>query len=243
MRLPDRVLDREVDVDLEHLAAYDHVCGFPLRDELPPTYPHVLAFPLAVRLMISRSFPFSPLGLLHIENRIEVLRPVTFSEPLALRVWAADLAPHDRGTQFTMHAAASAGGEEVWREQSTYLRRSGSRSGAGVRQDDEPPRFSAVWDVPGDVGRRYARVSGDWNPIHLSGLTARAFGQKGVIAHGMWTLARCLAAALLPDSYMVSARFRKPVRVPGRLGFSWDGGAFGIWDVQSRVSCVTGKVQ
>jgi hypothetical protein len=238
MRLPDRVLTREAGVDLEHLAAYDRVCGFRLRDELPATYPHVLAFPLAVKLMLARDFPFSPLGLVHIENRIEVLRPVSLSERLSLRVWASGLAPHERGTQFALCASAAVAGEEVWREQSTYLRRSGSRGPRGHRSEP-PPRFSAVWDVPGDTGRCYARVSGDWNPIHLHGLSARAFGQKGAIAHGMWTLARCVAW-LPSDPSVVSARFVKPVRVPGRVGLSWDGTGFAVWDVQSRACCLTG---
>src|SRR5215204_6555863 len=50
--LPDTELVLpQVRVDPDHLARYARVCGFGVRDELPPTYPHVLAFPLAMRLM------------------------------------------------------------------------------------------------------------------------------------------------------------------------------------------------
>ena len=49
-------------------------------------------------------------------------------------------------------------------------------------------------DVPGDIGRRYAGVSGDPNPIHMYAVTARLFGFKSAIAHGMWSYARVLAA-------------------------------------------------
>ncbi|WP_258038084.1 MaoC/PaaZ C-terminal domain-containing protein, partial [Streptomyces sp. SM5] len=53
----------------------------------------------------------------------------------------------------------------------------------------------AEWRLPGDLGRRYGAVSGDRNPIHLHPLTARLFGFPRHIAHGMWTVARCLAEA------------------------------------------------
>ena len=36
------------------VAAYARVCGFALRDHLPPTYPHMLAFPLHMALMARR---------------------------------------------------------------------------------------------------------------------------------------------------------------------------------------------
>ncbi|SCD77380.1 MaoC like domain-containing protein, partial [Streptomyces sp. DpondAA-D4] len=53
----------------------------------------------------------------------------------------------------------------------------------------------AEWRLPGDLGRRYGAVSGDRNPIHLHPLTARLFGFPRHLAHGMWTVARCLAEA------------------------------------------------
>ena len=122
--LPERELTREgIEVDREHLAAYDRVCGFRLRDELPATYPHIVAFPLSMELITDTSFPFPAMGLVHIANRIEYLRPMTADQPFDLRVWAADMAEHDKGTQFQVHAEASVSGELAWRSTSTYLHR------------------------------------------------------------------------------------------------------------------------
>jgi len=85
--LPDREVTREdVKVDLEHLAAYDRVCGFRLRDQLPATYPHMVAFPLAMELMTDTSFPFPVMGLVHIANRIELLAPMTAEQPFDVRM-------------------------------------------------------------------------------------------------------------------------------------------------------------
>ena len=224
--LPDRVLERSVEVDRDHLAAYDRVCGFRLRDELPATYPHVLAFPLAMELLTG-PFPFSPLGLVHVANRIEQARPLTAGERIDLRVRAADLRQHERGTQFDIVGETADG---AWREWSTYLHRE-KGGGSKPGRSEQPPPASAIWRVPGDIGRRYARVSGDSNPIHLNGLAAKALGQPGAIAHGMWTKARCLAAleGSLPPAFAVDVRFKAPLRVPGRVEFSRADGGFAVW--------------
>ena len=87
------------------------------------------------------------------------------------------------------------------------------------RPDEAELTPSAEWRLGGDLGRRYAAVSGDRNPIHLHALTAKPFGFPRAIAHGMWTKARCLAAleGRLPDAFSVDVRFRKPILLPGRV--------------------------
>jgi hypothetical protein len=243
--LPERELTHEdVRVDPHALAEYDRVCGFRLRDELPATYPHVLAFPLAMELMAAADFPFSPLGLVHVGNTIEQRRPLRLDEALDMRVGAGDLAPHERGTQFAIVAEASVGGEIVWRDRSTYLHREGKGGGSSQRDRAEPPPPNAIWRVPGDIGRRYARVSGDANPIHLHPLTAKALGQPGAIAHGMWTKARCLAAleGRLPDAYTADVRFKLPLTIPGRAAFSFHDGEFEVHDARSGKPHLSGQV-
>jgi acyl dehydratase len=224
--LPDDVLERDdVEIDREHLAAYDHVCGFRLGERLPPTYLHVVAFPLAMELMTRSSFPFSVLGLVHVTNVIDELRPVATGEQPSLRVWAEDLRAHRRGRQFDLVAQALVGDELVWTDRSTYLRR---ESGAGdnpgrPEPEPEPPAEAAVRvEVPGDIGRRYAAVSGDRNPIHLHGLGAKLFGIRGPIAHGMWMKARCLAAFedQLGEPARYTVRFKQPLRIPARAGLA-----------------------
>ncbi|MFL5912077.1 MAG: MaoC family dehydratase [Gaiellaceae bacterium] len=239
--LPDEELALNgVEIDRDHLAAYDRVCEFRLRDEVPATYPHMLTFPLAMKLMTDSSFPFGVVGLVHIENRIEQTRPIRADEVLDLRVWAANMGEHDKGTQFEMHAEANAGGETPWRSVSTYLHREGGGSSGDRKRDDEehtPP--NAVWKLPGDIGRRYAGVSGDRNPIHMHPITARLFGMPRPIAHGMWLKARCLAAldGVLPDAFEVDVRFKLPVYIPGKVSFASEAGAGG----ERRFSLRDGK--
>jgi acyl dehydratase len=210
-------------IDPEHLAAYDGVCGFRFTDRLPPTYLHVLAFPLSVALMTERSFPFPLVGAVHVGNSITVHRPVNIGERVSLTVRAADLRAHPAGRQFDLLAEATVGGQPVWAGRSTYLRRGGDGVSARPvrpRSAAEPPSAAtALVRVPADMGRRYAAVSGDWNPIHLHGVTARAFGFRTAIAHGMWLKARTLAVleGRLPDAYTVEVAFKTAVPLPSAV--------------------------
>ncbi|WP_158847312.1 MaoC/PaaZ C-terminal domain-containing protein [Saccharothrix deserti] len=240
--LPESSSDAEVTVDPEHLARYNKVCGFGVRDELPITYPHVLGFGLQIRLMTARGFPFPLPGLVHVANRITQHRPLLVSEPLSLHVALANLRPHERGRQFDVVTTVCVEGEEAWVDVSTYLRRGGGASAGrsegqseGQSARAEPPVPTAVWRLPGDLGRRYADVSGDRNPIHLHSLAAKAFGFPRAIAHGMWSKARCVAAfeGRLPDAYEVDVRFKAPIPLPGEVDFSTsttgDGRRFALW--------------
>jgi acyl dehydratase len=236
----DRLARKGVPVDRAHLAAYDQVCRLPLNDVLPATYPHMLTFPLQMALMSDRSFPLALPGLVHVRNRIELLRPIGADALLDLEVWAENFASHRSGAAVDLCATVSAGGQEVWRSRSTYLSR-GATAPEGAPEADievavgDLERVAATWRIPDDAGRRYAKVSGDVNPIHLSGLAAKAFGFKRAIAHGMWVKARVLGAlsGRLPDALDLDVSFRKPLFLPSTVTLS-TAQADGGWDVAVR---------
>jgi acyl dehydratase len=253
--IPDIELELAgVVADPAAVAAYAKVCGFALRDHLPPTYPHVLAFPLQMAVMADGGFPFGAVGLVHVENRIVQRRPIGVGEALTIRVRPTKLEPHPKGRTFTLVTEALAGKEIVWESVSTMLRRGGGGGespGAGRNLPALPADApaSAEWRLGGDLGRRYAAVSGDRNPIHMHSLTARPLGFPGAIAHGMWTKARCLAAleSRLPDSFSVDVRFRKPILLPRRVEFASadEGGeiVFAVRDAKRRTPHLDGVVE
>jgi acyl dehydratase len=226
--LPDSVYTlTDQQIDSEHLAAFQQVCGYPVSDVLPPTYLHILAFPLSVALMTERSFPFPLVGMVHVANSITVHRPVRADETVAFEVRTADLRAHAAGKQFDLLATATVDGEQVYASRSTYLRRGKPAGGAPKEKSEKrelEPQTGAVsvLRVPGDIGRRYGAVSGDRNPIHLHNLTAKAFGFPSAIAHGMWLKARTLAAleGRLPDAYTADVAFKLPVLLPATLSLA-----------------------
>lgn len=251
--IPDLDLELAgVAADPAAVAAYAKVCGFALRDHLPPTYPHVLAFPLHMAVMADGGFPFGAVGLVHVENRIEQHRRIGLGEEMTIRVRPTKLQPHPKGRTFSLRTEVTVGSQKAWESVSTMLRRGGGDDEAGGAKSfaalpaDAPA--SVEWRLGSDLGRRYAAVSGDRNPIHMHSLTAKPLGFPGAIAHGMWTKARCLAAleSCLPDAFAVDVRFRKPILLPGRveLASAAEGEeiAFTVRDAKRQTPHLDGRV-
>lgn len=221
--LPDSGLRCWVDVDPKHLAAYRKVCGFSENGLLPPTYPHILAFALQMQLLTSREFPFPLLGLIHLGNRIRILRPMGGVNRARISVQVQNLQPHAKGATFDLVTTLDDQLGVLWEAQSQMLCR-------GVKLDGEPVEEVLAstlelmevtrWQAPADIGRQYAKVSGDYNPIHLSAVSARLFGFPTAIAHGLWNKARTVAALnehLPAANVEIAVQFRKPVRLPSEV--------------------------
>ncbi|SEO14538.1 MaoC family dehydratase [Actinacidiphila rubida] len=240
--LPDvRLTEPGVRIDAGRVAAYARVCGYPVPADggdtvpapLPLTYPHILGFPLAARIMAARGFPLPLMGLVHTSVDIVAGTPLTTADRPELAVHAAELRPHRRGTEVVMVTEALLGGETVWTDRSTYLARhrvdEAQAAAAEPPAPSEPLPVTGTWRLPADLGRRHARVSGDYNPIHLHPVTARPLGFPRAIVHGMWTVARC--AAETPGATRITADFRKPVLLPSTVEYAARGERF---EVRSR---------
>jgi acyl dehydratase len=212
-------------VNVEKLQGFCRVTEQTLTGSLPPIYFNVLAFPLHMALLTSNGFPFPVIGLVHIENQIQQLRQVDVAEELGLSVSARDLRAHAKGRQFDVITEARVGDELVASAKSTYLRRGKSddsvKSDSPLTAEFDALPVTSTWALPGDLGRRYASVSGDRNPIHMHSLSAKAFGFPTAIAHGMWSKARALAAVdnRLPEAFTVDVAFKRPILLPSKVTF------------------------
>ncbi|MCL1622707.1 MaoC family dehydratase N-terminal domain-containing protein [Moraxella sp. Tifton1] len=216
-------------IDEHNLREYRKICGFINDGRIPPTYYAVLSQTLQMNMMAKPDFPFAMLGLVHLENSVTQHRIIYDSESVTLSVRLSNLRSHDKGQQFDFITTASIDGELVWEGVSTYLSRQKKKvSEPKVRKAEDPvPRlepddngWAELINIPEDIGRRYAFISGDFNLIHLHPLSARAFGFPRAIAHGMWSKAASIAQFHdLPKSYRVDVSFKTPIFLPSKIDF------------------------
>lgn len=252
---------RGVKADVTNLTAYQHLIGEAASDVLPAGFIHALAFPLAVSVMNREDFPLPLPGMIQLRNSILQYSPLHFTAGLDIRARAENLRGHRAGTVFDMAAEVRAAGEDAlsWYGVSTYLAKGVFLPGldkpwapvepAGFRAPDP----TALWQLGVDTGRAYAAVSGDFNPIHLSVLTAKALGLRRSIAHGMYLASRALAdvGAVKGDAFSWDVAFEAPVFLPAHValgissvqdGGGWRRSDYVAWNPRSGRKHFSGSV-
>jgi hypothetical protein len=186
--------------DVENLRAYEAVLGLPQSSRLPLLYPHVLTGSLHLAIMTQPEFPLSMMGAVHLRNHVLEHRPLDASEEFDTLCTLDAHRIVKQGVELDVTTVLTdRNGERAWESVSTYLVR-----GKFGGEPQEPPARATIdeavpeeevasWYVPAGTGRRYAKVCGDYNPIHIHPLTAKLFGFKRDIVHGMWAAGVCLA--------------------------------------------------
>jgi len=241
-------------IDRQQLRAYCDLCRFSRNDRAPITFPQILATSVAIELLLADGFPFSPLGIVHIGSTMREQRPLTPVDDLDVTCRVDGHRDVRQGKLLSLETTIEVDGVALWHSSNEVLVREGKPRRERRRpREPVPPAESArttMWQVPAAQGRRYARVSGDYNPIHLSALSARLFGFPSAIAHGLWTLARSVAEigdAMPEHPFVVEAEFKRPLLLPSRVRFACVGEDAGVsWEVRSddgSVPHVIGRVR
>lgn len=239
-------------IDDNNLKEYRKICKFVDDGRVPATYFAVLSQTLQMNMMAKEEFPFAMLGLVHVKNSVTQHRPIFDTETASMSVWLENLAAHDRGQTFDFVTQVHVDDELVWQGISTYLSRQKKSNKPKSASQSAPTQslpqtLMSVIDVPEDIGRCYAFISGDFNLIHLHPLSARAFGFPRAIAHGMWSKARSLSQFYdLPRAYQVDVEFKSPIFLPAKVRLlsqdTQDGKIFGLYDNQSDKAHLLGTI-
>lgn len=253
---------RGVTTAVENLTAYQHLIGESASDVLPAGFIHALAFPLAMSVMNRDDFPLPLLGMIHLENHVVQSAPLRFTDGLDIRAWAERLRGHRSGTQLDLvtEVRRAGGGEVSWRGVASYLAKGvflpGVDKSAAASAPDgfSAPDPTALWQLGVDTGRAYAAVSGDFNPIHLSVLSAKALGLRRSIAHGMYLASRALAdvGAAKGEAFRWDVAFEAPVFLPARVALdistvqrgdgAWQRSDYVAWNPRSGRRHFSGSV-
>ncbi len=217
---------RGIAVARERLEAYRALCGIGDEPGLPLCYPHVLASALHMSMLTHPRFPFGLMGSLHLRNHIIRYRPIQPDQRLDLECAVVAHRFRPQGVEIDVDTSLTSGNERAWREISTFLirKQTGGDDPASPLADffSWPDDNGEVREVdklviPSNVGRRFARITGDYNPIHISRLLAKVFGFKRDLAHGMWAVARATVGL---DAIECGAPIRMDVTFKGPLYLS-----------------------
>lgn len=213
---------RVAPIDLAAVGRYRELLGFAPGAAPPLTWHYLAAQRAQLALLVAPGFPFAVPGLVHLENRLEAEGAPDPEAAWLVEVSAqAPVALPSGGVTFALEAVLRQFGGAAVRCQSTYL----GRRGQGRTFAPSPPEPARAWEEAGrwDLERagtrRYASLSGDYNPVHLHPLAARLFGFSSPIAHGMHLAGLALAArerAGGRPARSLAIRFRKPVALPAR---------------------------
>ena len=212
-----------VTLDAAHIAAYAKVCGYATAQGVPIVYPQMLTFPLLMAFFASPACPWPGMGTVHLANRIHQHSRLNAGDQVRVEVSTGEMLAHEKGQVFNMEMKILRGDELVWDATQTLLR-IGVKNPVGEKfvsalTTNQPLSRQADISAPGDIGRRYGKVSGDMNPIHLSAISAKLFGFRAAIAHGLWTKARALAQIMPPyavDQAAVNVEFKTPLFLPAK---------------------------
>lgn len=210
-------------------------------DGLPLTYFYLLAQRAQLAVMVADGYPYAVPGMVHVGNALRRHQPPQADRPYSVGV-AVDFRTDEQQREWAaFEVAFEQNGRLVASCHSDYLarrppqRRAAAAGESGVLPGPDGGRQD--WTFDARAGWRYAGVSGDYNPIHLSGWMARLFGFRRPIVQGMYAQARA-AAVIERDAQRplteISVRFRRPLSLPGHALLSWDrDGAQGRFALQS----------
>jgi len=203
------------------------------RDELPPHLFPQWALPVASRALAGVPYPLT--RVLNAGCRIERRAPLHFGERLQVRARLESI--DDDGARAILTTRIVTGTarapDALVTDVHAYvpLARNGRASGPPAERRSPPPevpvaaRELAYVRLRADAGLDFAKLTGDFNPIHWSVAYARAAGFPSTILHGFGTFAIAVEAMVrrvlsgqVSALRGVEARFRKPLVLPARVG-------------------------
>ena len=225
--LPETVLVFQgAKADPVKLAEFRQAVGAPMNGVLPSLYLHSLAFPLAMSLMVQDDFPLPLLGMIHLSNQVDVDQPLGEHEAFDIEVHSENLSAHPHGVTSDLVMRLVVDGQDRVLLRSTFLAKGVRLEGRTPEKSAHPafavPQRTASWKLDQGTGRRWAAVAGDYNPIHLSALSAKALGMPAAIAHGIYLAARALAGIEPANgTYRWSIEFKTPVVLPASVDLAF----------------------
>ena len=237
-----------ISIDLENLLAYRQYFDF--KSKLPLTYIYIIAQRALLHLMLHKDFTIAVPGIVHISN--EILLNPEFSVNEEFEIKSSIHVPVKEGSLFpTAIIQFYQNGIEVAKNVSNYIAKRKSTQKRSKREVNEStfgvPSFNENWFVKKSVGKSYAHLSNDKNPIHTSKLFAKIAGFKRPIAHGWYSVSRSVSTAEKQSERefkTLHVAFSKPIYLPSNVQLELNGSDnFRITHGQKQYSYLEGELR
>ena len=216
-------------INRKQLSNYLNAFEYENMKGLPAPFLYLATQSIQLYMLTLPEFPLSPAGLVHLGVRFEQRKelPPEWQGDVVMSITnqrhskkglVLDIESRFENNTGTVHFIIV----------SSYLARA-----VKVRNDDALPKlvsfdeklfngghsFDTSFSVGQNEGRRYARLSGDFNPIHLYGWSAKLFGFKMPIIHGLYMISKVYSElyrqhkALPFEGFF---QFKSPLYLPGK---------------------------
>jgi acyl dehydratase len=215
-------------LDKKNITDYNKFFG--IKAQLPVTYFFLTAMRSQLAVMNDKSFPIAVMGIVHLGNKIEVHDTVDLSKPLKLET-SVIVPTKEEGSLFpTLSVKFFQGSKLVATCDSLFIakRKKKSENKKDETPIEEAPKKTVVYTeelvYPKNIGWKYAKVSGDYNPIHLFSFFAKNFGFKSSIAHGWCSASRVYAIAEKQKNKQfkfIDVSFKTPIPLPDKVNVEY----------------------
>ena len=201
---PLRARWRQMRIDQGQLDDFLRLTGLRPGDGVPLLYFQAATFPLQMALVTHGAFPLPIWSALQIRNHLLQHRPISVDAAFDLQTRVAGQRILEKGAEADLHTTVHAGDTLLWESLTTfYYRGRYGEPGAASPLAPAPKAGDAVvarWHAAAGAGRRFARLTGDYNGIHLFPWYARLFGFRRAFHHPQLILGQCMARLPAPEA-------------------------------------------
>lgn len=213
----------------EKLNDYASYFGFKV-EFVPITYFYLLSQRVHTALMVDKEFPLPIPGMIHIRTQIELIADHRKEDPIKIEAEVFISNKEEGSLLPEFKETYTQNGVKIAEVKSSYLvKRKSKKSKSKKRtnsiiENEEQNWLATKWHLKGSDSFSYAKLSGDYNPIHISSFIAWLAGFKSKIIHG-WFMASKITAAIEKETDMpakaIDIQFLQAIPLPNQLNFEF----------------------
>ncbi|XQW85184.1 MaoC family dehydratase [Thalassotalea piscium] len=191
-------------------------------DELPVSYMFIVAFRYLGQLLITSKIPSKLMGMIHISSRYQIMQPHNWLAPTDIEVRIEKCSENEKGITYLLQTYFYQLGQVTLINENQFLDKNLAYRNDKVIKGNILPNVKELTrkTFTASTAREYARVSGDFNPIHLHPWLAKLLGMKSSVIHGMygvhWLLTQ-QSARELADKTVINVQFNRPCYLPTQV--------------------------